>query len=52
MIAYEAYFDDEPAVGGEDGDRFATLGLLLAEYEEQGPSLRRSSKKSHVSLRS
>ena len=39
MIAYEAYFNNEPAAGSEDGDRFEMLGLLLAKYEEQRPTL-------------
>jgi antitoxin component HigA of HigAB toxin-antitoxin module len=38
LIAYEAYFNNEPATGSEDGDRFEMLGLLLAKYEEQRPT--------------
>lgn len=34
MAEFEAYFDNEPALGSEDGDRFELLGLLLAKYEE------------------
>lgn len=34
LAAYEAYFNDEPEPGGEAGDRFELLGLLLAKYEE------------------
>ncbi|MGR4865536.1 hypothetical protein [Caulobacter sp. LARHSG274] len=33
LAVYEAYFDNEPPAGSEDGDRFERLGLLLAEYE-------------------
>lgn len=35
LAEYEAYFDNEPAVGSEAGDRFELLGLLLAKYEEE-----------------
>ncbi|MBU4433684.1 MAG: helix-turn-helix domain-containing protein [Alphaproteobacteria bacterium] len=35
MAEFEAYFDNEPALGSEDGDRFELLGLLLAKYEEE-----------------
>jgi antitoxin component HigA of HigAB toxin-antitoxin module len=35
MAEYEAFFDKEPALGNEDGDRFELLGLLLAKYEEE-----------------
>lgn len=35
MAELEAYFDNEPALGSEDGDRFELLGLLLAKYEEE-----------------
>lgn len=35
MAEFEAYFDNEPAVGSENGDRFELLGLLLAKYEEE-----------------
>lgn len=35
LAVYEAYFDNEPQAGSEDGDRFERLGLLLAEYEEE-----------------
>lgn len=35
MAAYESFFDNEPALGSEDGDRFELLGLLLAKYEEE-----------------
>jgi HTH-type transcriptional regulator/antitoxin HigA len=35
MAELEAYFDNEPAPGSEDGDRFELLGLLLARYEEE-----------------
>lgn len=34
LAAYEAYFDDEPALGTADADNFELLGLLLAKYEE------------------
>jgi antitoxin component HigA of HigAB toxin-antitoxin module len=34
MAEYEAFFNNEPALGSEDGDRFELLGLLLAKYEE------------------
>lgn len=32
---YESYFNDEPELGSEAGDRFQLLGLLLAKYEEE-----------------
>jgi HTH-type transcriptional regulator/antitoxin HigA len=35
LAAFEAYFDNEPEAGSEDGDRFELLGLLLAKYEEE-----------------
>jgi antitoxin component HigA of HigAB toxin-antitoxin module len=35
LAAFEAYFDNEPQAGSEDGDRFELLGLLLAKYEEE-----------------
>lgn len=35
LSAYEACFDDEPAPGTPEGDRFELLGLLLAKYEEE-----------------
>jgi len=35
MIEYERYFDDEPARGTPEADRFELLGLLLAKYEEE-----------------
>jgi antitoxin component HigA of HigAB toxin-antitoxin module len=35
MAEIEAYFDNEPEAGSEDGDRFELLGLLLAKYEEE-----------------
>jgi antitoxin component HigA of HigAB toxin-antitoxin module len=34
MAEYEAFLNNEPALGSEDGDRFELLGLLLAKYEE------------------
>lgn len=34
LAEYEAFFDSEPQVGSDDGDRFELLGLLLAKYEE------------------
>lgn len=34
LAAFEAFFDNEPEAGSEDGDRFELLGLLLAKYEE------------------
>ena len=34
LAAYEAFFDNEPEVGSDEGDRFELLGLLLAKYEE------------------
>jgi len=34
MAELEAYFDNEPALGSEDGDRFELLSLLLAKYEK------------------
>lgn len=35
MAEYEAFFDKEPVLGSESGDRFELLGLLLAKYEEE-----------------
>ena len=35
LAAFEAYFDREPEFGGEDGDQFERLGLLLAKYEKE-----------------
>jgi HTH-type transcriptional regulator / antitoxin HigA len=35
LAQFEAYFDREPRVGSEDGDRFELLGILLAKYEEE-----------------
>lgn len=40
MAEFEAYFDNEPEAGSEDGDRFERLGLLLAKYEEEHPPTR------------
>ena len=39
LAAFEAYFDNEPEAGSEDRDRFEMLGLLLAKYEEEHPTL-------------
>jgi antitoxin component HigA of HigAB toxin-antitoxin module len=33
LAEYEGYFDNEPAVGTPEADRFELLGLLLAKYE-------------------
>ena len=35
LAEFESYFDNEPEVGSDDGDRFELLGLLLAKYEEE-----------------
>jgi len=35
LAEFEAYFDNEPQAGGDAGDRFELLGLLLARYEEE-----------------
>lgn len=35
LAAFEAYFDNEPEAGSDDGDRFELLGLLLAKYEQE-----------------
>ena len=35
LVEFEAYFDSEPEAGGDAGDRFELLGLLLAKYEEE-----------------
>ncbi|SFJ45330.1 hypothetical protein [Caulobacter sp. UNC279MFTsu5.1] len=35
LAAFEAYFDNEPQAGSEDGDRFELLGRLLAQYEAE-----------------
>ena len=50
MTAYEAYFNNEPAAGSEDGDRFETLGLLLAKYEEDHPTPESQSKRSRANF--
>jgi HTH-type transcriptional regulator / antitoxin HigA len=34
LAEFEAFFENEPEAGSEDGDRFELLGLLLAKYEE------------------
>lgn len=34
VAEFEAFFDNEPEAGGDAGDRFELLGLLLAKYEE------------------
>ncbi|MET3664282.1 transcriptional regulator [Caulobacter sp. 1776] len=34
LAAFEAFFDNEPEAGSDEGDRFELLGLLLAKYEE------------------
>lgn len=35
LATFEAFFDNEPEAGSDDGDRFELLGLLLAKYEEE-----------------
>jgi antitoxin component HigA of HigAB toxin-antitoxin module len=35
MAEYEAFFDNEPQVGSDAGDRFELLALLLAKYEDE-----------------
>ena len=35
MAAYEIFFDQEPAPGTPEGDRFELLGLVIAAYEER-----------------
>lgn len=35
LAVYEAYFDNEPELGSNDGDHFELLGLLIAKYEEE-----------------
>jgi antitoxin component HigA of HigAB toxin-antitoxin module len=35
LTEYERYFDDEPATGSPEGDRFELLGLVIARYEEE-----------------
>ncbi|HEV7229125.1 transcriptional regulator [Brevundimonas sp.] len=35
LAEYEGFFDHEPARGSAEADRFETLGLLLARYEEE-----------------
>ena len=34
LAEYETYFDDEPAIGSSEAERFELLGLLLAKFEE------------------
>jgi HTH-type transcriptional regulator/antitoxin HigA len=34
LAEYESYFDNEPAVGTSEADRFELLGVVLAKYEE------------------
>ena len=35
MAEFERYFDNEPAPGSAEADRFELLGLVLAKYEEE-----------------
>lgn len=35
LAEFETFFDKEPEVGSDEGDRFELLGLLLAKYEEE-----------------
>jgi HTH-type transcriptional regulator/antitoxin HigA len=35
LAEYERYFDDEPAEGSAEADRFELLGLVIAKYEEE-----------------
>jgi len=35
LAEYERFFDREPEPGSSAADRFETLGLLLAKYEEE-----------------
>jgi len=35
LTEYEGYFDDEPARGSPEADRFELLGMVLAKYEEE-----------------
>jgi len=38
LAEYETYFDNEPAPGSDEGDRFVLLGMVIARYEaEQAP---------------
>ena len=32
---FESYFDNEPAAGSPEGDRFVLLGVAIAKYEEE-----------------
>lgn len=34
MTEFEGYFDNEPAAGSPEADRFELLGLVLSKYEE------------------
>ena len=33
MVEFESYFDNEPAPGSAEADRFELLGLVLSKYE-------------------
>ena len=35
LTEFESYFDDEPAPGTIEADRFEALGLALARYEHE-----------------
>ena len=35
LVAYEAFFDLEPAPGSAEADAFELLGLVIARYEEE-----------------
>lgn len=35
LAEYESFFDNEPAAGSAEADRFQLLGLVLAKYEEE-----------------
>jgi len=35
LAEFERYFDDEPAAGSAEADRFELLGLVIAKYEDE-----------------
>lgn len=35
LAEFESYFDNEPAVGSPEADRFELLGMVIAKFEEE-----------------
>jgi len=35
LAEYDGYFDDEPAEGSPEADRFELLGLVITKYEDE-----------------